>query len=223
MMTPQAEAGRTGDLMTYERLWALLQETDLIVKETAQSLKETDQQMKETDRQIKETTQQMKETDLQMKETAQQMKETDKKMGWLTNRFGEVVEHMIVPNLVKRFNELGFTFEKTARNVVIANREHSIFTEIDAFLENGDCTMIVEMKTTLKIKDIVEHIERMKKVRAHADLQNDTRKYYGAVAGVIMGESERKWALKKGFYVIEPSGETFTITAPEGVYTPKSW
>jgi hypothetical protein len=29
--------------------------------------------------------------------------------------------------------------------------------------------------------------------------------------------------LKNGFYVVEPSGETFIITAPEGIYSPREW
>jgi hypothetical protein len=31
------------------------------------------------------------------------------------------------------------------------------------------------------------------------------------------------FAMKNGFYVIEPSGETFTITVPEGIYSPREW
>jgi hypothetical protein len=156
-------------------------------------------------------------------ETARQMKITDKRVGELTNRFGEVVEHMIVPNLVEKFDELGFTFERYSPNVKIESRKYNIFTEIDAFLENGDSVVAVELKTTLRIRDIGEHIERMKKLRAWADLHNDRRSYYGAVAGVVMGESEKTYALKRGFYVIQPSGESFTITKPEGAYAPRAW
>jgi hypothetical protein len=35
--------------------------------------------------------------------------------------------------------------------------------------------------------------------------------------------SEKTFALKNGFYVLEPSGETFTITVPEGIYSPRKW
>jgi hypothetical protein len=43
----------------------------------------------------------------------------------------------------------------------------------------------------------------------------------GAVAGVVFGDEEKDYALKKGLYVIEPSGETFNITAPAG--SPQEW
>jgi hypothetical protein len=64
----------------------------------------------------------------------------------------------------------------------------------------------------------------MKKMRAHADVRNDKRVYLGAVAGVVFGDSVKNYALRNGFYVLEPSGETFTITEPEAEgYSPGEW
>ena len=150
------------------------------------------------------------------------MKETDKRVGAITNRFGEMVEYMILPNLVTKFGDLGFTFTK-ANRTEITDREHNIITEIDALLENGDTVMIVEIKTKPSIDDIHDHVERMEKLRKYADLHNDTRKYLGAMAGVVFNNSEKIYALKKGFYVIEPSGETFSIIEPKGRYHPHVW
>jgi len=50
---------------------------------------------------------------------------------------------------------------------------------------------------------------------------NDKRKYLGAIAGMVMSDSEKTFAFKNGFYVIEPSGETFNIISPSG--KPKEW
>ncbi|GHU94084.1 hypothetical protein FACS189479_06360 [Spirochaetia bacterium] len=50
--------------------------------------------------QIREIGRKQEETARQMEKTDRQMKETDKRLGALTNRFGEVVEYMIVPNRV---------------------------------------------------------------------------------------------------------------------------
>jgi hypothetical protein len=74
--------------------------------------------------------------------------------------------------------------------------------------------MIVETKVTPNTEDVKDHIERMEKIRQYADLFNDRRKYLGAIAGVVMNESVKKYILKQGFYAIEPSGETFTIISP---------
>jgi hypothetical protein len=59
----------------------------------------------------------------------------------------------------------------------------------------------------------------MRKIRAHADLHGDTRKYLGAVAGIVMTDNEKTYAFKCGFYVIEPTGETFSISEPKGDYS----
>jgi seryl-tRNA synthetase len=201
---------------TDRRIEAMGVETDLRIKET-------DRQIEETDRQIKETDRQIKETDRQMKETARQMKETDKRIGEITGRFGNIVEHMVVPNLEARFRELGFIFTRVSRNIKITGENNHVFAEIDAFLENGDKVMVVETKTKPGTGDINEHIERMEKLRVYAGVQ-DRRKYLGAVAGVVFDDSVKGYALKNGFYVLEPSGETFAITEPKARgYTPREW
>jgi ribosomal protein L9 len=91
--------------LTFEKVWAAL----------LKSGEEFDRRMQETDRRMQklgeETDLQMKETARQMKETARQMKETDKKLGELGRKFGSVVEHMVAPNLVEKFNALGFNFQ----------------------------------------------------------------------------------------------------------------
>jgi septal ring factor EnvC (AmiA/AmiB activator) len=209
----------TGKGLTFEKVWAAIQATNEQIKETDRIVKENAQQIAQ---QMKETAQQMKETDKQMKETGKQMKETDKRIGAITNRFGEILEYMVVPNLVKKFAELGFTFTK-ANRTEITDREHNIIMEIDALLENGDTVMAVEIKSKPSGEDIDEHIERMEKLRKYADLHNDRRKYLAAMAGAVFSGSRKTYALKKGFYVIEPSGDTFNITVPSGSYYPHVW
>jgi hypothetical protein len=48
--------------------------------------------------------------------------------------------------------------------------KQGIFTESDAFLENGDKVMAPEIKAKLSIDDIESHIERMERLCAYADL-----------------------------------------------------
>jgi hypothetical protein len=58
-------------------------------------------------------------------------------------------------------------------------------------------------------------------MRQYADLHGDKRKYLGAVAGVVMSKNVRQYILTQGMFAVEPSGETFNITAPEG--QPREW
>ena len=196
-------------------------------KSREEAARQFDREMKENreefDRKMEENTLQFdRKIEKNRKEFDREMKEFNKRFGELTNRFGDMVEYMVLPNLVTKFEELGFTFTK-ANRTEIKDKEHALFTEVDALLENGDKVMAVEIKTKPNIDDINDHAVRMEKLRAYADLHNDRRIYLGAVAGVVFSESEKTYALKKGFYVIEPSGDTFTITEPKGDYHPREW
>jgi hypothetical protein len=88
-------------------------------------------------------------------------------------------------------------------------------------LENGDKAMLVEIKTQLTVERIKKHIERLEKMRKHADLYGDKRTFLGAVAGVVVDDVSREYALNQGLYLIEPAGEDLTITQPNG--KPKEW
>jgi hypothetical protein len=183
------------DPPTFEKVWKMFQETDRKFQETKE----------------------------QIAATGRQMEETDKRVGELTNRFGDMVEYMVVPNLLAKFKALDFTFEVATRDYKIADEKNNIFVEADAFLQNGDKVMIVEIKATPVVKDVDEHIKRLEKLREYADLHRDSRKYLGAIAGVVTSDSVKNYALKKGFFVVIPSGDTFTIIKPEGKNRVREW
>jgi hypothetical protein len=179
--------------LTFEKVWAMFQETDRQIKETGEEIKET----------------------------GRLLRQNQKMMGDLGKKFGKIIEHMFIPNLREKFNALGYVFEKSSPNVLIESKEHNIYAEIDVFLENGDCSLAVEVKTQANIDDIREHIERMEKLRRYFDLHNDKRKLYGAVAAAIFPGNVLDFALKQGFYTIKQSGENVSIEQPEG--RAKAW
>jgi hypothetical protein len=176
----------------------------------------------ETDRQMKE---QREETDRQLKEQFQEterlMRQNQKMMGDLGRKFGTIIEHMFIPNLKEKFNALGYVFEKSSPNVLVESIDRQICTEIDVFLENGDCALAVEVKTQANINDIREHVERMEKLRRYFDLHHDTRKLYGAVAAAVIPGNVHDYALKQGFYIIRQSGDNVSIEKPRG--KPRAW
>jgi hypothetical protein len=163
----------------------------------------------------------MKETDRKIQETDRQMKEIGKRFGDFTNRFGEVVEYMITPNLQDRFHDLGLDFQQASQDHSVRDHKNNIYLQIDVFFFYGDTAMAVEIKTKLTVSDINDHIKRLEKMRLFADLNGDKRTFLGAVAGVIVQPEVKEYALNNGFYLVEPSGETFNITPPHN--KPKEW
>ncbi|MDR2179940.1 MAG: hypothetical protein LBP21_06505 [Synergistaceae bacterium] len=162
------------------------------------------------------------EFDRRTREADRRMRETDRQIGDLGRKFGSTVEHLVAPNLLKKFNALGFNFTRYGPNIMIADTSKNIAAEVDIFLENGDCAIAVEVKAQLKIDDIKEHVKRMATLRRYADARQDRRKLYGAVAGAIMFENVKEYALKTGFFVISQSGDTMKIDVPEG-FKPRAW
>ena len=221
---------------SFETVWALVKElaerqkeTDRILKENAErqaesqseSRKEAAERQKKIDRILEESAEIRKELSESQKETDRQIKEYNKRFGEFHNRFGEVVEYMIAPNLREKFRELGLDFPKANQNSDVRDYDNNIFLEIDVMLENGDRALLVEVKTKLTTEDVNDHIMRIEKMRKYADLHGDKRAFLGAAAGVVMTSNVKNYALDQGFYVIEPSGETFNITPPNG--KPREW
>jgi len=191
--------------LDFEQVWAALMENR--------------EQLKETDRIVKEVAESQKATD-------RQIQRTDSELGKLNKRMGEVVEFMVAPNLREKFKEFGLNFSESSQRKEIIDKDNKISFEIDVFLENYSKAMLVEVKTTPTTEDVKDHVKRLEKMRKYADLHGNSglkskRTFLGAVAGVVITDNVRKYILKQGFFVIEPSGEGFNITPPNG--KPKEW
>jgi hypothetical protein len=202
----------TSEGLTFEKVWAMFQET-------GKRFQETETQMKETDRRLKEI---MAEASEQRKETDRAVKEASRIVGDLGNKFGRLSEYLVVPNMVEKFNALGYEVRKASRNIVLHGPDKKILTEIDVLLENGTVAIVVEVKSDLGEAHVAQHVARMEKLRRYWDEHNDTRRLIGAVAGAIMADKVKTIATEMGFYVIVQSGDTVKIESPDG-FTPKMW
>jgi len=185
---------------SFESVWAILEENAQGMKELRESHKELSEIQKKTERIVERNA---------------------VEMGRLSKRMGEVVEYMVAPNLCEKFNELGFNFSQSNQNTIVSDKKNKISLEIDVFLQNYSKAMLVEVKTTPTTENVKEHIKRLEKMRKYADLHGDKRTFLGAVAGVVITDNVKEYVLKQGFFVIEPSGEGFNITSPNG--QPKEW
>jgi hypothetical protein len=189
--------------LTFEKVWAMFQETD--------------RQFKETDRKFEELREDMKETDRRFQETDRQLKKTDWKISKLGNRLGDLIEHLAASNLLKKFRNQGYVFNRISRNITIEGENQNALAEIDILLENGRYAMVVEVKSLFTLGDVKDHLKRMKILRAYADAHDDRRKYLAAAAGALIEAKSRACALENGMFVIEQAGDRVNITAPSSV------
>ena len=179
---------------TFESVWAALMEDRERLKETERILKEDSQRLKE---------------------------ELNIKIGALTNLFGDLTEAMVAPKICEKFEEIGLFFPRASRNIEFNDRVNGLSFEVDIMLEDGGKAMLIEVKTKLTMERINYHLNRLDEMRKYADLHGDKRTFLGAVAGIVVTDEIKKYALNQGLYFIEYAGETFYITPPNG--EPKEW
>jgi hypothetical protein len=237
-MTTATQAREPEMGLTFEKVWAMFQESDRRMQESDRRMQESDRRIQESDRRMQklseETAQQMRETDRKMQEvfqqiretnaeTARHIKETDLQIGRLGNRFGELAEHLVAPNIVKKFNALGFHFDDiSGLRRVIEDESRQKIAEFDILLENGDSIVGVEVKAKPSERDVDNHVRRLEILRLNKDKKGDKRKIYGALAGAIMPSDVKTAALEAGLYVIVQTGDTVKIDIPKG-FAPKAW
>jgi len=172
------------------------------------------------------------ETRKRIEATAEQIEATNKAVeatniavGSLTRKVGDMVEKLVGEgNLVDQFRELGHKVKTHSRHKKFGEKGTAESGEIDLFMEDGDVAILVEVKTTLKMDDVIEHIERIEKYRRFVDADGRNGKHFvGAVAGTVIAENVINFAHDNGLYVIIQSARAVEIiTQPEG-FVAKKW
>jgi hypothetical protein len=238
MSTTEPHPDITG--LTFEKTWAMLQESIRKSELLSEQMKrhdeyfaqmneknaqldalfaKTEAQMAETAAKMTKTEALFAETAAQMARTDAQMARTDERLGRLGNRFGDVIEHLVKPGVIERFNELGYSFNSRTENFAVFDpATKKTLTELDIILENGESIIVIEVKVTASSNDIQKHIQKMQIYRAFRtrEMPLGNKKLYGGIAAGVFPNDIQKAALEAGFYVIVQSGDTVKIDVPEG-------
>ena len=165
---------------------------------------ETNRQKKDTDRQIMEHRLQMKETDRLMKDTDRQMKDTDEKIkalsGLFTSQWGKLVEALMRPGTVKLFQERGIQVNQmTERRTGRDSQGEKI--EVDMTLVNGNTIVVIEVKTTLKVEDVLWHLDKLGRFK-EAFKEYAGWNVQGGLAAMHFDEESDRYAFRKGLWVL---------------------
>jgi len=145
-----------------------------------------------------------------------------KNLGGLGNSIGSFVETMFAGEIWKKFEELGISVSSQCENKYFKKDGRKV-AEVDVFVENGDCAIIVEIKFDLVKKHIDEHLERIRVVRRCLDDRGDTRKLLGAVGGGTITPEAQQYAFDNGLYVFVQSGESVAIAKLPEDFKAQEW
>ena len=86
--------------------------------------------------------------------------------------------------------------------------------EIDILGVNREYVVVVEVKTTLNVDDVKDHVKRLAQFKEFFPEYGE-RKVVGAVAGMRLEGEADKYAYRRGLYVLAQSGETVRMLNDE--------
>jgi hypothetical protein len=169
-------------------------------------------------------TESRRETDERIAAAVERMDKIDGKWG---NRIGDLTETILVPGLRVVMNRFGHDFASLSPNRKFYIKEDGVerrLTEIDLYLENGDETMAVEVKTQMRPGHVEEHLEQLELLRKHEDITAlKGKKLLGAMAGLDILVKARKLALDSGLYIIEMVEDTKYVNVGEPPSGVRGW
>jgi hypothetical protein len=168
---------------TFDDVWRMFQETNLLIKELFVSQNDTDRKFQDTERLLNE----------KFQETAEVIKEVNKQIGDLGNRLGDFVEWTVRPAAVRLFQERGIEVHEVHQNVTAQRDDDGI--QVDLLVINNDDAIAIECKSSLSVDDVDEHTERLGKLKKLLPKYADLR-VLGAVAAMVLPDDVAKYAYR---------------------------
>ena len=214
-------------MSTIEKLEQLIykgfEETNRKFQETDRRFLELREDFKKTDRRFLELREDFKETDRRIEERdkmlTEKFLESKKMVDKLTGKWGTFLEGFVAPGVIRIFNERNIKLNRITRGFKASRNGTQI--EIDILGVNEEYVVLVEVKSTLSVDDVNEHLARLEKFKTFFP-EYRAYKAIGAVAGIVIKQGADRYAYKKGLFVIVQSGETIKILNDEK-FKPATW
>jgi len=189
------------------------------IREIWKLFRETDEKFRRTDEKFRRTDEKFRRTDEKFRRTDEKFEETRNLVYALTGKWSRFVEGLVAPAAIRMFEDRGIKIEHVSQRVRVRRNGDEI--EIDILGVNNKDVLAVEVKSTLGVEDVKEHIERLGKFRRFFPEYKD-KQLLGAVAGIVFEGDSDRFAYKQGLYVIGQTGDTVRILNDEK-FEPKRW
>ncbi|MEW6104335.1 MAG: hypothetical protein AB1630_11080 [bacterium] len=214
------------------RIEALLRSQEEFREEFSKLLKamavKADERQKEADKRQKKIDEQLKKTDQELramfKKTDKEIDKVSKEVGKVSDGLGRFAEGLVAPSVSKLFFPLGIKITQIFPRVqAIENKE--VKAEMDLLCSgsrNGKRVCFVgEVKTRLSSDYVKDFIDRLTKFKEFFPDYKEAE-VIGFVAGMTVEDNAKKYAERKGLYVLAPEEDMVKILNKQG-FKPKNW
>ena len=170
------------------------------------------QKEKSSQQEIAEIWKLFRETDRIVQETALQMKDTDRRLKKLdymfTGHWGKLMEALTAGGLRSALEERNIQVTGISPNAERVYKDER--REFDLIATNGEELVVVEVKTTLKLKQVQYFLENIGSFKNYFPEYKD-KKVYGAVAYLKSNDGASGYAERKGLFILNPVGNIVKI------------
>ncbi|MEM1120626.1 MAG: hypothetical protein AAGJ18_09260 [Bacteroidota bacterium] len=166
-----------------------------IAEENAAGFKELRERFKETDARL----------DARFKETDKKIKEAS---DLFTTQWGKLMESLIEGDLLNLLQARGIKVRDTSTRR--KGNYQGNYYEFDIIAHNGDEIVVVEVKTTLRVKHVRKFVKRLEQVKTWLP-EYKSFKVYGAIAYLKAEEESDIFAQSKQLFTIRATGNSASI------------
>ena len=159
------------------------------------------------------------EADRRLQQLEKVAANTSREVAGLTTRWGQFVENLVEPAVVRLFQARGIQVKEIAQCKISHRLEAPM--EIDIWAVDGDVAVAIEVKSRLSRGDVDDFLDTLSRFRLAFPHYGDYR-IYGAVAAIEIDRGVDRYAYQRGLWVIKQTGDTVTL-ANDAEFQPRSW
>jgi sugar-specific transcriptional regulator TrmB len=154
-----------------------------------------------------------------------EIEKVNKMVGQLTDGWGKFVEGLVEPS-IQLFKERGIEIDTVYQRPQVSKDGKTFELDLLAVgkMHKKDVVVVIEVKSDFRISDVKEWEEKLKKFFYFFPIYRNFQ-LVSVIAGVRFSKGVKEYAQEKGFYVLVPSGKSFSIWNKEGfkpkIYTAK--
>ena len=199
---------------------ASIKEIQQILKETALNIKTAFEKAQldyqklqdQVEKNNQLLTKRFQETDERFKETDERFKETDIRIKQAFDLFegqwGKLMESLVEGDLIRLLNARHIEVRDTVTRRKGTFQGQSY--EFDIIAHNGDEIVVVEVKTTLRVKHVKRFVNKLAKLKTWIPAY-EGYKVYGAIAYLRAEEESEIYTQKQKLFAIRATGDSAAI------------